>query len=208
MEPMARAVLQTDLVESTIREFVVGVIGAIPELLAGAVFLALAYVGIRVVLSLVRFALERAYPPDQHAIVELGVAIVSLFLWFGAALALFNVLGLDGIAASLGTASGFVALGVSYALSDMIADTVAGVYLLRDPDFNPGDRVTAADVTGEVRSIGLRKSRLETDEGDTVVIANQDVDARWTLEAGEWAIDGSAEKPSPGDGPETGETGE
>lgn len=32
------------------------------------------------------------------------------------------------IAASLGTAAGFISLGGSYALSNMIADTVAGVY--------------------------------------------------------------------------------
>ena len=34
-----------------------------------------------------------------------------------------------------------VTLGVSYALSSMIEDAVAGVYLLRDPDFMPGDRI-------------------------------------------------------------------
>jgi len=39
------------------------------------------------------------------------------------------------------------------------------VYLLRDPDFNPGDRVTTEAVTG------------------TVVLANRDVEKRWTKEA-------------------------
>ena len=188
---MANVTLQAGIdaaVETAVREFVLGVIGAVPRVVAGAIFLALAYLGIRVVRRIVRYALERAYPPDQHAVVDLGIAIVSLFLWFGAALALFNVLGLDEIAASLGTASGFVALGIAYALSDMIADTVAGVYLLRDPDFNPGDRVSTGDVTGTVESIGLRKSRLETDEGDRIVLANQDVDVQWTLER-----DGEAE---------------
>ena len=48
---------------------------------------------------------------------------------------------IDWFAASLGTATGFIALGVAYALSDMIEDTVAGVYLLRDPDFAVGDTV-------------------------------------------------------------------
>jgi small-conductance mechanosensitive channel len=109
--------------------------------------------------------------------------VVGVFLWFAAALTLLKILGMGDIAASLGTAAGFVALGVSYALSSMIADTVAGVYLLRDPDFNSGDRVTADGTTGVVRDIGLRKSRLELDDGDIVVVANSAVEKKWTLES-------------------------
>jgi hypothetical protein len=62
----------------------------------------------------------------------------------------------------------------------MIADTVAGVYLLRDPDFNPGDVVVADGVTGTVKEIELRKTRIEIDGGDLVVLANKDVEKKWT----------------------------
>jgi len=89
------------------------------------------------------------------------------------------VVGLEGIATSLGTAAGFVALGVSYATSDMIADAVAGIYLLRDPDFEAGDVVRVGDMEGIVRSIELRKTRFDVD-GDTVVRGNADIEARWT----------------------------
>ncbi len=164
-------------------ELVNGIIDSLPEVISGVIFLALAYVVIQVVQRLVRAVLERTYPTDQQLIVDFGVLVVSVFLWFGAALALLDIVGLGSIAASLGTSAGFVALGVSYALSNMIADTVAGVYLLRDPDFNPGDTVTTGSVTGTVTSIGLRKSRFEVD-GDTVVLANRDVESKWTLRAG------------------------
>ncbi len=83
--------------------------------------------------------LDGLYPEEQDLVVELGVAVAGVFLWFGAALALLNIVGMTEVAATLGTATGFVALGVSYALSEMIKDAVAGVYLLRDPDFSPGD---------------------------------------------------------------------
>jgi small-conductance mechanosensitive channel len=105
--------------------------------------------------------------------------VVAVFLWFGVGLSFLTIVGLGEIAAALGTASGFLALGVSYALSGMIADAVAGIYLLRDPDFNAGDRVTAAGVTGEIRAIELRKTRFEVD-GDTVVRANADIEKQWT----------------------------
>jgi len=103
-----------------------------------------------------------------------------VFLWFGVALTLLKIVGMGDIAASLGTAAGFVALGISFALSNMIADTVAGVYLLRDPDFEIGDRVTVDSVTGTVVGIELRKCRIELDSGDTVVLANKDVEKKWT----------------------------
>jgi small-conductance mechanosensitive channel len=171
----------TRLVNQTIEGIQQGLVDALPKLIMALVFLTVAYVGIRVVLRIVHSALDAVYPEDQDLIVALATTIIGVFLWFTVALALLNILGLGDIAASLGTAAGFIALGISYALSNMIADTVAGVYLLRDPDFNPGYRVTADGVTGTVRSIGLRKSRLALDDGDTVVVGNSAVEKKWTL---------------------------
>lgn len=160
-------------------EFVLGLRAAIPNVLGGVVFLVLAYVTIKFALWLLRGALDALYPAEQDLVVSLGVTVAGLFLWFGAALAFFKIVGMGDVAASLGTATGFVALGVSYALSDMLADTVAGVYLLRDPDFNPGDEIESDPVTGVVESVGLRKSRFRVEEGDVVVVANRDVEKKW-----------------------------
>ena len=101
-------------------------------------------------------------------------------LWFGIALSFLSILGLEQIAASMGTAAGFLALGISYSLSNMIADAVAGVYLLRDPDFMPGDRVKAGDVSGTVTSIELRKTRFRDENDDTVVRGNAEIEKKWT----------------------------
>jgi small-conductance mechanosensitive channel len=131
------------------------------------------------VVAVVRRVLSGVYPESQRLVVDLVVAVVGVFLWFGAALALFKIVGLGDVAASLGTASGFVGLGVAFALKEMIADTVAGVYLLRDPDFNEGDVVESASVTGEIVSIDLRKTRLRAEDGDLVVVANRDVEKKW-----------------------------
>ncbi|MEF8785471.1 MAG: mechanosensitive ion channel domain-containing protein [Haloarculaceae archaeon] len=170
----------TAIVRSTLESFTDGVLATLPELLSGLLFLFLAYLGITFVRRLLRASLSRAYPSEQQLIVDFVVIVVTLFLWFGAALLFLDVVGMGEIAASLGTAAGFIALGVSYALSEMIEDTVAGIYLLKDPDFNPGDRVNAASITGTVTAIGLRKSRFELDDGDVVVVANRDVESKWT----------------------------
>ena len=168
------------LLRQSFTNFVEGLAVAIPRLLSGLVFLALAYATVRIVLALVRSSIDRVYIGDRELVGDLIVTLVSIFLWFGVALTFLKVLGMGDIAASLGTAVGFIALGVSYALSEMIEDTVAGVYLLRDPDFNPGYRVEAKGVTGTVAAIELRKTRIDTDAGDRIVMANREIEPRWT----------------------------
>jgi len=164
-------------------EFVDGILAAIPRLLSGLLFLVLAYLTIKVVLLVVRSVVGRLYRAEQQLIVDLVVTVIGIFLWFGATLGLLKVVGLGDVAASLGTASGFIGLGVAFALKEMIADTVAGVYLLQDEDFSEGDRVETASVTGRLVSIDLRKTRIETDEGNLVVVANREVEKRWTRNA-------------------------
>ena len=168
------------VVELTLLELIRGVEAAIPRAVAGLVFAAVAYVAIKLILAVLRRLLDRMYDERQALVVQLLVTVAGIFLWFGAALGFLKVVGMGQIAASLGTATGFIALGVSYALSEMIEDTVAGVYLLRDPDFEIGDRVEVDDVEGRIAAIELRKSRFELDDGDTTVIANRDVESRWT----------------------------
>ena len=128
-----------ELLEETATALRDDVVTAVPRAISAVLLALLAYVGIRVVLSVLRRVLARMFSDGQELVVRLFVTVVGVFLWFGAALAVLKTLGMDEVATSLGTAVGFVALGVSYALSEMIGDTVAGIYLLRNPDFEGGD---------------------------------------------------------------------
>jgi small-conductance mechanosensitive channel len=169
----------TGIVSDALDEFVRGVTDALPDLLTGLLFLVLAAVLVRVVMTVVRFVLRRTVSEDRAVYRQFVATVVLGFLWFGVALAFLSIVGLEAIAASLGTATGFLALGVSYALSGMLADAVAGVYLLRDPDFMPGDTVDIGGTVGEVTAIELRKTRLRV-EDDTVVRANAEIEKKWT----------------------------
>ncbi|WP_435143540.1 mechanosensitive ion channel domain-containing protein [Halobaculum sp. P14] len=167
------------LVRDALWSFVADIEAALPKVIAGVVFLLLAALLVKLVTTAVRWALERTLGGESPVYRQFITTIVAAFLWFGVGLSFLSIVGLDKIAQSLGTAAGFLALGVSYALSSMIADAVAGVYLLRDPDFNPGDRVDIGGTTGVVRSIELRKTRLSVDD-DTVVRGNSEIEKKWT----------------------------
>jgi small-conductance mechanosensitive channel len=172
-------------IDTVVGEFVDGIVTTLSRLVSGLIFLLIAYLGIRIIRSVARSVLSRIYPLGEALVVDLAIAIISVFLWFGTLLALLDIVGMGDIAASPGTATGSVGLGVAFALKEMIADTVAGVYLLQDPDFQDGDRVTTASVTGSVEGIDLRKTRIRLDDGDLVVLANREVEKRWTKEAPE-----------------------
>ncbi|MEF8789429.1 MAG: mechanosensitive ion channel domain-containing protein [Haloarculaceae archaeon] len=168
----------TDVVGTALDTFLRSLAAAVPRILAGAVFLLVAYVLVRTVTFVVRRVARRTFR-DEPVYQQFVTTVVSVFLWFGVGLSVLSIVGLDDIAASLGTATGFLALGVSYALSGMIADAVAGIYLLRDPDFMPGDTVEAGGTEGVIKSIELRKTRMTVGE-DTVVRGNAEIEKKWT----------------------------
>jgi len=176
---MSGAVLQSNVIRQALAEFFGRLTTAIPTVITGLVFLVLAAILVKLLLTVLKMLLARTMRGESPVYRQFVTTIVAVFLWFGVGLSTLSVVGLDGIAASLGTAAGFVALGVSYATSDMIADAVAGVYLLRDPDFEAGDTVRVGDMEGVVESIELRKTRFAVDD-DTVVRGNADIEARWT----------------------------
>ncbi|MFC7136798.1 mechanosensitive ion channel domain-containing protein [Halobaculum litoreum] len=169
----------TALVRDALGRFLTDITTALPDILAGVVFLVIAGIGIKLVMTGLKVFLKRTVSGESPVYRQFIATIVAVFLWFGVGLSFLSIVGLDGIATSLGTAAGFLALGVSYAASNMIADAVAGVYLLRDEDFNPGDVVDIGGTVGEVKSIELRKTRLTVDD-DTVVRGNAEIEKKWT----------------------------
>ena len=69
-------------------------------------------------------------------------------------------------------------------------------YEFRDPDFDPGDEVVVGDVTGVVRDVDLRKTRLEVEGGDVVVMGNSSVEEKWTKKVEESDATAEAEEGS------------
>jgi small-conductance mechanosensitive channel len=169
------------ITSNAVGKLVSDVVAALPRILAGIIFLVIAALAIKLIRVVLGYFLSRTFPNEPTVYRQFIVAIVMLFLWFGVGLSFLSVVGMEQIAASLGSAAGFLALGVSYALSNVIADVVAGVYLLRDEDFMPGDRVDIGGTVGTVQSIELRKTRLTVNDGeDTMVRNNTEIEKKWT----------------------------
>jgi len=150
----------------------------LPRLVGAAVLVAVAYPLIGLSTGYFERALIRS--GRDESVAKLLRLVLQVFLLYSLALAVLAAVGFSGLATSLGTAVGFIGLGVSYALKDVIGEVVAGVYLIRDPDFESGDSVVTGDGSGTVEAIGLRKARIRTEEGDLLVVSNASVDKKWT----------------------------
>lgn len=98
------------------------------------------------------------------------------------------MLALDGFGVSLTTFavfSGAVGVGIGIGLQKVTANFISGVILLVEKSVKPGDLVELAGISGFVRHIGIRFTRVETGDGKEIMIPNEDFItgrvANWTL---------------------------
>ncbi|ACZ41982.1 MscS Mechanosensitive ion channel [Thermobaculum terrenum ATCC BAA-798] len=97
-----------------------------------------------------------------------NIAFVSVII-----LGILTALPLVGVQiTAIVTVLGVSGLAVSLALQDILRNFIAGIYILLEKPFNIGDRITIRDQTGNVRTIELRTTVLETDNGTKVIIPN------------------------------------
>lgn len=169
-------------VGSILTELSTGFYDLVPRLASALVVGVIGVILIKVLTLSLRRAAVRTGRGDDVA--RLTSIVVSIFLYYSLALAVIAILGLNELAAALGSAVGFIGLGVAYAMKNVISDVVAGVYLMRDPDFTVGSRVVTGDGEGVVADIGIRKARIDTAEGDRLVVSNSSVDKKWTRKGG------------------------
>jgi small-conductance mechanosensitive channel len=79
----------------------------------------------------------------------------------GALLAL-GVLGFHGVAASLLATGGVAAIILGFAFREIGENILAGVFLMFSRPFELGDLIRTGDLTGTVKSIGLRDVHIRT----------------------------------------------
>ncbi|WP_435362715.1 mechanosensitive ion channel family protein [Haloarchaeobius sp. DYHT-AS-18] len=65
-----------------------------------------------------------------------------------------------------------VTLAIGFAARDVLSNFVAGVFIIQDPKLNVGDTITVDGVTGTIRDIGFRVTRVRTPDNETVLIPN------------------------------------
>ena len=106
----------------------------------------------------------------KKTIISLIKNILKWLVYIFVILSILSVYGVDtsGIIASLGVAG----LVIGLALQDIIADFVAGIFILFDDQYIIGDVVEINGFKGEVIGFGLMSTKIKNATGDVLIISN------------------------------------
>lgn len=106
----------------------------------------------------------------KKTILSLIKNILKYVVYIFVVLSILSVYGVDtsGILASLGIAG----LVIGLALQDIIADFVAGIFILFDDRYTIGDIVEINGFKGEVVGFGLMSTKIKNGIGDVLILSN------------------------------------
>jgi small-conductance mechanosensitive channel len=136
-------------------------------------FAVLYLVGKSVLVRVTRRALgARDFSP---AVVGLGASLAGLFALVGAFALAAAVAGFGVVLAAFATLTGALALAVGFAAQDLIANFVAGIFILKDEPFEVGDYIEWDGNGGVVREIQLRVTKLDTFQNELLTVPNSDL---------------------------------
>jgi small conductance mechanosensitive channel len=85
------------------------------------------------------------------------------------------ILGLTEALYSLLTAVGVIGIIVGFAVKDVAANFISGIFILIDQPFVVGDAIDISDYSGAVQKISLRSTDIATWDGPVVTIPNSTV---------------------------------
>lgn len=93
------------------------------------------------------------------------------FFWIG--IMILNEIGIDII--PILASAGVVAFAVGFGAQELVKDLIGGFFLILEKTFVIGDTVLIEDETGVVKSIGLRRTKIENWKGEIITINNGDI---------------------------------
>ena len=103
-------------------------------------------------------------------------------LWFIAIMSIVAELNLETILMPIMGVSVLAGAAVALAVKNILADALAGIFLLLDRHFNIGDKIETMKYKGEIIDVTLRKTRVKIDDGTIVVLPNGKIDSSgWIL---------------------------
>jgi len=135
------------------------------------VYIIIGIILLRVVSYIINKISKHKYVDKKRkTIISLVKNIIKYLIYIFVILSILSVYGVNtsGIIASLGIAG----LVIGLALQDIIADFVAGIFILFDDQYTIGDVIEVNGFKGEVIGFGLMSTKIKKFSGDVLILSN------------------------------------
>ena len=104
-----------------------------------------------------------------NVITSVGVSVIL----FVAGLEALAILGLN--LGPLLASAGIAGLAIGFGAQTLVKDVINGFFILFEDQFNIGDKIRAAGVSGTVEDMSLRRTKLRDDDGTVHMIPNSEI---------------------------------
>lgn len=111
----------------------------------------------------------------NRALSRLSVNIYKIMLIAIGVFIALGVLKLEKTVTSLLAGAGIIGLALGFAFQDISANFISGVYMALKRPIKPGDLIKTNGYFGTVQEIDLRTLRLQTPQGQEIIIPNRQI---------------------------------
>ncbi len=105
-----------------------------------------------------------------HTLAKLFKSIASYVLYFVGIITCLDMIGFSVMTIVAG--AGVVSLAVAFGAQSIVQDLMSGIFIVLENQYAVGEYVQIDAVQGKVKEIGMKTTKVETDEGHLMIISN------------------------------------
>lgn len=105
-----------------------------------------------------------------HTLSRMFKSIISYVLYFVAIITILDMLGFSVTTIIAG--AGIVSLAVAFGAQSIVQDLMSGIFIVLENQYAVGEIVQIDTVSGKVKEIGMKTTKIETVEGHLMIISN------------------------------------
>ena len=146
--------------------------GAIMEILDAILIILLVYETIKVAQELIAYVFTKTLKQDETTLHAVNL-ILKIVLWSIGILLILSNLGFD--VSTLAASMGIGGIAVALAAQNILGELFASFSIYFDRPFQIGDYICVGTDKGTVKKIGLKSTRLQTLQGEELIISNKEL---------------------------------
>ena len=145
---------------------------SLSKILSALVTLLVCLIAVRLIMKITTRLVDRMQKVNDR-LQKLILTAVKTLLYILTVIITAEALGFN--TSSLTALLSVLTLGVTLAAEDILGNVAGGLVILSSRPFAQGDFIEADGVSGTVREIGLNHTKLETPDGQVVLVPNKDL---------------------------------